>query len=102
MPPSLNPYEESGLGVGGKSKFESLSFVDGAALVLPTPSASIGVVRCHESQTCGRSDNNMQAQHGKTDHKHSISGHASKAREMQEVIFGSALWEMVFLWQVLL
>ena len=52
------------------------------------------VVFCRErSQTCGRSGNNMQHNMAKTDHKHSISGHVSKTRGMQEVIFGSALWE---------
>ena len=48
----------------------------------------------HESQTCGRSHNSIQhIMASKTDHKHSISGHAGKAREMQEVIIGSALWD---------
>ena len=39
----------------------------------------------------GGANNIMHHNMAKTDHKHSISGHASKAREKQDVIFESAL-----------
>ena len=41
--------EEYDRGVVGKSKIEGFSFVDGAALGLPTSSAFIGVIGCCES-----------------------------------------------------
>ena len=78
MPPSPNPcgpqrQRSSASEFGGKSKIEFLSLVGGAALVRLISSALIRVVgvtfvcvvRCRESQTCGRSEQHhaSQAQH---------------------------------------
>ena len=91
-------HEESGLGVG-KTKLESLCCLNrgvlgGMALVLAFDVDRCGVVRGHESQTCGRSHNSMRHIMAKWITSTAYQGGMrAKAREMQEVITGSALWE---------
>ena len=80
--------------IGALTESDSSEHVPFAGPIWTTTPEESGLVFCRErSRTCGRSDNNMQHNMAKTDHKHSISGHVSKAREKQGVIFGSALWE---------